>query len=207
GGADIATSLSDFPVLVRLSDADAAAGADVLAEALAGGADIRFADATGEVALPFEIDHWSATSAAIWVRVPVVEGNAETGIRLYWGNDHVVSASNSEPVFNTNNRYRAVWHLNETASPSRDATSFGTDAVWMNTPEGGAGNIGGAINIANPQGTSSGNGKYLRAAYNTANDNFKTNAIDGLTLSAWVNRTSDNNEANQGIAGRWNWSG
>src|SRR5690606_39497268 len=85
GGANVATPQSNYPVLVRLTSDSPATGADVLAEALAGGADIRFSDETGAVALPFEIDHWSATSAAIWVRVPVVEGNAVTDIALYWG--------------------------------------------------------------------------------------------------------------------------
>ncbi len=186
GGANVANSLTDMPVLVRLSDADAAAGADVLAEALAGGADIRFADATGNLSLPFDIQYWSSSRAAIWVRVPVVNGNANTTIRMFWGNDFVTSASNPGAVFKTDNGYMAAWHLgNASGSAARPnavtggnpATPGGSETASMNPVPG---IIGMADTLRSQDGLN-----------NTTRDHFSIGGgyadfTTGLTISVWA---------------------
>ena len=79
-GANVATNQANFPVLVRLTNASEATGANVLSEALAGGADIRFTDSTGTVALAHEIESWSATSAPTSV-VPCGRSRTRRGRR------------------------------------------------------------------------------------------------------------------------------
>src|SRR6187397_2153048 len=63
-GANVATAVANFPVLVRLTSADA----DVFAQSKNGGADIRFANASGGHR-PYQIERWDSagTSAVIWV--------------------------------------------------------------------------------------------------------------------------------------------
>jgi ribosomal protein S6 len=56
GGAVVSGTETDFPLLVRLSDAGPATGSDVLSGALPNGADIRFATSDGETVLAYEID-------------------------------------------------------------------------------------------------------------------------------------------------------
>ena len=67
-------ALTNFPVLVRLA-ADSPAGFDY-ADCAAGGADLRFADADGNL-IPHEIDTWNTDGVSlIWVSVPVVTNGA-----------------------------------------------------------------------------------------------------------------------------------
>src|SRR4051812_7428411 len=70
--ASTSAALTNYPVLVRLSSANVAAGSNVLSDALANGADVRFTDSTGLTALSYEIDSWTSSAAAIWVRLPTV---------------------------------------------------------------------------------------------------------------------------------------
>src|SRR5690606_37285136 len=75
-GANVAADVASFPVLVRLTAANAN---DIFAEAGPGGINVRFANAAG-AARPFEIEHWDATAkvASIWVLADTVKGNNNT---------------------------------------------------------------------------------------------------------------------------------
>ena len=75
-------SVEDFPLLVRL-DKD---WFD-FSQAQPGGADIRFFTAEGKP-LPYQIELWDAAegTAAIWVRIPEIRGNARQEIKMHWGN-------------------------------------------------------------------------------------------------------------------------
>ena len=135
GGANVATAQTDFPVLVRFSNATPAAGADVLSEALSGGADVRFTSGDGETALPFEIESWSSTAAAVWVRVPTVAGNATTTIRVYWNKSGEVSASSPSGVFGSNN-FLGVWHFGNTSGTTARPNAVNNGASINATPAG-----------------------------------------------------------------------
>ncbi len=204
-GANVANSVHNFPVLVRLTSAQAS-----VFTAEGGRNSLRFTSEGGD-RLHHETELWDAVGqqAAIWVRVPEVTGNANTVIRMYVGNAGAVDSSNGPAVFDTaaGSRFRGVWHLGENASPSEDATTFGTVATWFNSPAGVPGLIGNAINFANVNGTSAANAKRLTAEYNVANDNFKLNSTDGVTLSVWVNRNSNNGQNEQGVLCRYRWDG
>lgn len=120
-GANVSSSVNDFPILVRLN----ASNFD-FSQTLAGGADIRFAAADG-TQLPYEIERWSDTkdSAEIWVKVPFISGS-DNGqyIRMYWGNASASSASDGAAVFDTANGFEGVWHLDEAASGSGTANLY-----------------------------------------------------------------------------------
>ena len=116
-GADLpaGTRLEQFPVLVRLHR-------DFFdfSEARPQGEDIRFSAATGE-RLAYQVEHWDAAngSASLWVRVPLITGNARQEIRLHWGNPQAASESDGKAVFNPSNGYLGVWHMTD---PVRDET-------------------------------------------------------------------------------------
>jgi hypothetical protein len=209
-GANVATAQLDFPVLVRLTAADSA----VFSGSRRLGSDLRFTKANG-VRLKHELEHWdsAARSAAVWVKLDTVKGNDSTLFRMYWGKIGAPDSSRGASVFDTAAGYRAVWHLNETAGPSRDATIHASNALWM-APDttkllSVPGRAGRALNFSNGTGTTVDNASFLQSNYNPANKNFKVSSSRGLTLSAWVNRpaTAFSILGVIGIAGRFTYTG
>ncbi|MEI7898770.1 MAG: DUF2341 domain-containing protein [bacterium] len=110
-GANLPATASEdnFPVLVQLNK-----DWFNFSEAKAKGEDIRFASGTG-MPLAYQLDEWdaSAGTALIWVRVPVIKGNARQEIRMCWGKADASSESSGPAVFNTSNGYLSVWHMND----------------------------------------------------------------------------------------------
>lgn len=108
-GANLAATASEenFPVLVRL-DKD---WFD-FKQAQPNGADVRFASSKGEP-LFHQVEEWNAAkgSASIWVRIPVIKGNARQEIRMYWGKPDAAGESDGAAVFNESNGYLSVWHM------------------------------------------------------------------------------------------------
>ena len=133
-GANIPAGASEtnFPLLVRLNK-------DSLdfSQVKAGGADLRFATTTG-VPLSYEIEQWDAAAktAATWVRIPAITGNARQEIKMYWGKADAVSESNGPAVFNAANGYCSVMHMNETlldvvgtTTPTNSGTTLATGII------------------------------------------------------------------------------
>ena len=121
GGANLpSTALAkDFPLLVRLNKEFFD-----FTQAMPRGQDVRFS-ANGK-ALAYQIERWDAVvgNADIWVRIPIIRGNAQQAIRMHWGNDAALSESNGEEVFQTTEGFAAVWHLGNSLE---DATSNNLD--------------------------------------------------------------------------------
>jgi hypothetical protein len=111
-GANLPATASEegFPLLVRLDKEWFS-----FSQAKANGEDIRFATSTG-TPLAFQIEEWDAAAgtASIWVRLPTIKGNERQEIRLYWGKADAASESNGAAVFNADNGYASVLHMNET---------------------------------------------------------------------------------------------
>ncbi len=196
GGANVATSQTNFPVLVRLTNTNEASGSDVLSEALAGGADIRFTDSTGNVAFAYEIDHWSANSAAIWVRVPDVAGNASTKIRMYWNRSGAPSASGN--VFTTDDGFLGVWHMGNSATPTAprpNAVAGGNAATPVNLTDATNPFKVGAIGMADT--LRSLESDQQMSDYFDLGDGYADFEDGQVTLSMWVWRTHVDNSWNQ----------
>jgi len=120
-GADLPATASEenFPLLVRLNKETFD-----FTQAKAGGADIRFS-AAGQP-LSYQVESWdvAAGKASIWVRIPLIKGNARQEIKMHWGKADAVSESSGTAVFNAANNFAAVLHMNETVE----------DAVGAITP-------------------------------------------------------------------------
>ena len=118
-GADLpaAASVEQFPLLLRLH-----ADTFDFSQAKADGTDLRFSTADG-TPLTYEIESWDAArgAAAVWVRMPRIEGNAVQELRLYWGNPAAVPESNGRAVFDASNGYLSVWHMGDEVADATGA--------------------------------------------------------------------------------------
>ncbi|MEO7426120.1 MAG: DUF2341 domain-containing protein [Fibrobacteria bacterium] len=125
----ISGSVTDFPLLVRLSSANFD-----FRQAAPDGKDLRFTGPGGEV-LDFEIERWSGTEslAAIWVRLDSLRWNAPgQEITMHWGQPDAVPVSSGAKVFPAP-AYATVLHLSEPDAKQpntyRDATANGNHAT------------------------------------------------------------------------------
>ena len=148
-GANLSASatVKDFPVLVRLNKDFFDFG-----NAKADGADLRFSTKNGEP-LAYQIDEWDLVggTAAVWVRIPVIQGNTRQEIKLHWGKADAASESNGKAVFNESNGYQSVFHLGDAAKDevgSLEVKDTGTTAT--------AGIVGGARHFPGKAGVSGG---------------------------------------------------
>ncbi|MBD3391516.1 MAG: DUF2341 domain-containing protein [Chitinivibrionales bacterium] len=147
-GANVPGTVYDFPVLVRLTSANA----DVFAGARENGEDIRFTKDDGDTPLFYQIERWddAGEEAEIWVLADtVLGGESDQRIMMHWGKSGVASRSDGAGVFSASNGFAGVWHLAESGTGTRyDASSSGNDG----TPAGYSGDeavsgiIGGADN-------------------------------------------------------------
>ena len=116
-GADLpaAASEENFPLLVRLNR-----GVFDFSQAKASGEDIRFS-ADGKP-LDYQVEEWDTSKgvASIWVRIPVIQGNAQQEIKMHWGEADAASESSGTAVFNESNGYVCVMHLGDLANPVKD---------------------------------------------------------------------------------------
>ncbi len=103
-------SVHNFPLLIRLHK-------DFFdfQQANNQGADIRFSTISG-IPLAYQIEQWDPENAhaAIWVRIPKIEGNTTQEIKIHWGNPAATSESDGKRVFNAENGYLGVWHMGQT---------------------------------------------------------------------------------------------
>ena len=113
-----ASTLANFPVLVRLSDVSGFDFADFTTPA----DELRFTDASGNN-LNYEIDTWDsvASNALVWVSVPSLSGTT-TEIRAYYGPSSTsdLPAVSSAAVW-ADAGYYGVWHMNETNAKDSSA--------------------------------------------------------------------------------------
>ena len=174
------TTLTDFPVLVRLSAARNAFQYDKCR--LPNGGDLRFSDAEGNL-LSSEVDTWNEDGESfVWVKVPTF--NANTIITAYYGCATPVAMTPSDVW---SNGYIGVWHLNEASSPLADSTGGGKNFTRSSSHVnmvslGGAGVVGNAPEFAmleNQDGTHDG---YLKLS----DSNGKFAGKTTMTFEMWL---------------------
>ncbi len=171
----VSTTLTDFPVWIRLDDADLAK------HATSSGSDIFFTDSAG-TPLAYELQHWTAAGGHLeaWVKIPSLSSTTDTTIDVRYGQASAAPAPSSAAVFSAN--FVSVWHLEASAS-----NSF-ADALGAHNGKG--------VNVsANPTVTAQlGSGVAFDGG---AGQITFTNALSGntaSTISLWVSQgaTTDN---------------
>lgn len=124
------STLSGFPVLVRISpDTISGFSYDKLTDP-DNGTDIRFLDTAGNV-LPHEIDTWDKTGTSlVWVRLPSLAGK-DTSFCFQFGSDDAITPGSSRNVWCDANGgfYAGVWHMSETISSNDAPTTASMDSA------------------------------------------------------------------------------
>ncbi|MCA9369102.1 DUF2341 domain-containing protein, partial [Candidatus Woesebacteria bacterium] len=191
---DGSTDLTNFPVLISLTDTD------VQAAALSNGDDIVFTSADGTTKLDHEIENYNSSTGEmqIWVRIPTLGATSDTSIYVYYGNS---GASNQESIANTwNTDYQLVWHLNEDPTGSAPQAEDST----TNTNDGTATGLtaGDLITAQIHKGISFADDNQ----YYTAPDDSSISGLSNLTFSLWVYDPSWPAFDYEFIGGKSNWS-
>jgi len=176
--ANVSDNLTNFPVLISLSDPD------LITKALANGDDIVFTAADEVTRLSHEIEKFDSGSGNLtaWVKIPSLSAVADTEIYMYYKNPVASNSENVTDVWDTN--YMMVQHLEETSGGFPDAitdsTSHANDGTDNNTPTFDAtGQVNGAIGF-------DGVNEYIDVTHDSSID-FDTG--DSFTAEVWVKIT------------------
>tara|TARA_B100000809_G_C15139852_1_gene532593 strand:- start:5504 stop:7291 length:1788 start_codon:yes stop_codon:yes gene_type:complete len=187
------SDLSDFPMLIKVTNTDLKSISNGGKVESINGFDIVFADMNDNL-LDHELESFNpATGEYIaWVRIPVLSATSNTDLKLYYGNTAITTNLSTQNVWSS--IYDGVWHMSNNPSNgdlkdgagSNDAQSYGN----LNGASLTVGKIGKAT------------------SFNGTNDYFaikdkKYNAsgsIPSLTVTGWF-KTTYNNSSWSG-----NWS-
>ncbi len=133
--AQVAGSLTDFPVLVSITDTD------LRDDAQADGDDILFTSTDGTTKLAHEIESYNGATGElrVWVKTDLSAGE-DTVLYLYYGNGDPLLVSQQDPTNVWDSNFVGVWHLDE--APDGNA---GTDEILDSTVNAQHGNTEGAI--------------------------------------------------------------
>ncbi len=185
GGSD----LSNFPVLISLTDANLKNGGGGYVQN-ANGYDIVFTDSTGTTKLDHEIEKYVAGTGEIemWVRIPTLSASTDTTIYMYFDNSSIsTSQENKTGVWDSN--FKGVWHMKEsgngTAGEYKDSTSNnnngqGGGGTGSKVPVQATGKIGYGENFT------AASTQYINVPNSTSINVTGAN----LTTEAWINITT-----------------
>jgi hypothetical protein len=175
-------SLTNFPVLISVTDAQ------IAASALATGEDIVFTTSNATSVIPGEIESFTPGNNQLvaWVKVPNLSATVDTKLYVYYGHSGISSLPPQTPQAVWATDYLGVWHLDEDPGPGgngdiKDATSGthnGTAEASMTSSDLVAGRIDRGIRF-------DGSNDYL----NYGSLDFG----DAFTISMWVDLNSGSN--------------
>ena len=186
------TALTNFPVLVRLSEAEIYGFhySDFKTEKAK---DLCFTDAGGNL-LAHEVDTWNpAGESTVWVKVPSL--TAATKITAHYSCTNPVLPK-VESVWDAN--YVGVWHMGEQKLPLADSSGVSRDMTSADGADigyGSAGVVGCAVDFGAANSSRGVN----------ADDH---NALDGfakITVEAWTKQSA--HSSNAGIVSKRRYSG
>ena len=166
------STLTDFPLLVSVTDMDLAT------KARADGADLAFFAEDEITPLHFELQRWNGGALIAWVNIPTLSASSDTEIYLYYGNHNATSSASDGP--RTWPTYKGVWHLDEEPGASQiyDSSAQQMHGTVTNGDSGSPistiGIVGNAVKL-------DGVDDYLDMGTNSPVQDFV------FTLSAWIN--------------------
>lgn len=191
--ADIDESLTNFPVLIYLSNSSGRYNEDTtfIFDELQDNVNRKKIAVTtndGVTECYVEIEEWNQTNeqAWLWVKVPNIDSVNDTALYLYYDvnqtdNTNYIGDTDSIPAENVwDSNYVLIQHLHETSGIHYDSTSNGNDGTPQNNPnQDVTGKIGGADDFdGSDDDVNFGNGASL-------------NIRDEVTLEAWINMSQN----------------
>lgn len=174
-GAPAGETLSNFPVLVKVSENNPE-GFSYADCRKPNGGDLRFADANGNL-LPSEVDTWNESGVSlIWVKVPSLTASTKISAYYSWKDAPPV-----DPTAVWDSNYVGIWHLGESALPLKESSgkSYGFDTSrWSKETFAVSGAAGGAVDFSTGGATAISN--RLSAANSAAQSGF-----NDFTVELW----------------------
>jgi hypothetical protein len=173
-------SLSNFPVLVSVTDGDLKSVSNGGKVASAQGNDLVFTDATN-TKLAYEIERYNPATGelAAWVKVSTLSASTATKLHVYFGNSSASDGQNTAGVWDSD--FVGVWHLDEISGMHQDSTSNGNHATAVTvSSQGGSGKVGGSDAF-------SASNHHVRIP---ATATSLKQAFSAMSVSAWVYPTS-----------------
>ena len=165
--------LTNFPVLIDITDTDLASGAQT------DGDDILFTGDDGTTKLDHEIEYYANISETLvaWVEVPFLDSGTDTTLYMYYGNTGAASQEDVAGTWNGSN-YVMVQHLEETGGIHNDSTSNANNSdLVVVANQAATGSIDGADEFDD-----GGAGDYIRIP-DAASLQFSEGS---LTAEAWI---------------------
>jgi len=173
---DVDATLTDFPVLIHLSDSCGINSFDATAifEEIGDQYNYSAFEDTDENRLFFEVEYWSSSDveAFIWVKIPSISADSDTEI-IFWFEKFVDGSEYNSPSDVWDSNFKMVQHMNDaTTSTILDSTSNDNDGdkKAVNEPIETTGQIGKAQNF-------DGTDDYI---------NCGDVDLNTLTLSLWI---------------------
>ena len=174
-GSQINGTLTDFPVLISITDSDLAS------KSLPSGYDILFTGSDGTTRLQHEIELYNSTTGQLvaWVKVPSLSPGASQELFMYYGNNESAPQANKTGVW-TNN-YILVYHFNDNESTDQvnDSAQYGINATRYSSTNFTPGQIGKAIGLY-------GDGN----SWITTNNTAYLDTTQFWTIEAWAYKTN-----------------
>jgi hypothetical protein len=168
----VSSDLTDFPVLISITDSD------LSSRAQSDGDDILFVASDNETKLDHEIERYTSGTGELiaWVRIPYLSSTTDTEIYMYYDNSNALNQENEEGVWS--NGYVGVYHMVESTGNIVNSASDTNDGTREDTPTQGTGQIGYGQDFTG----STGDDRFILG------DLGLTDGVqENLTLSFWVN--------------------
>jgi archaellum component FlaF (FlaF/FlaG flagellin family) len=178
----VAAMLTNFPVLVDITDSDLKANV-----MQSNGNDIAFVDSTHTLQYNHQIELYNSADGhlAAWVNITSVSNTVDTTFYLYYGNATCANQQNKINVWDSN--YHGVWHLNESSGTLYESTSYGNNGTAGGGPTYNVdGKIAGAMGF-------DGSNDYVNCG-DPADESLDFGTGD-FTLECWV-KTAEDEDSN-----------
>ena len=182
-----ASTLSGFPVLVRIAENSPSGFSYDDLQSKSTGADIAFVDMDGN-GIPFEIDTWNTSGTSlIWVRLPSMTNGTE--FVMCWGS--VTSGKTVCPA-NPWSDFTGVWHMGDPGDGVTnvcDSTANRLDGTTVASSKAEpAGKIGGARFITSNTSNTAGNPYDSGVTVDLPGDKLAAvnSIVPEFTASFWV---------------------
>jgi hypothetical protein len=170
--SQVIADLSDFPVLVEITDSD------LMEKARNDGSDIVFTEADGKTKLDHEIESYDRKTGDLvaWVRVPFLSASSDTLIYMYYSNPEIPNQENIEGVWKYG--YVGVYHMDENIGSITNSASQTNNGTRVNFPTQAKGHIGYGQKFA---------GLGADDLFNIGNLGLADGVNENLTMSFWAN--------------------
>jgi len=166
-------NFTNFPVLVKMTDPQLAQYAQ------SDGDDILFTNAAG-TKLDHELESYTSSTGDLvaWVEVDILDGDEDTVLYMYYGDNSVASQQNPTGVWGG---YLGTWHLNETVTDNVSTANIHQDSTSSNEDGDQVNNVNVTGKIANAQEFDN-SGDYVNVGTTSVYD---VNDTEDLVISGW----------------------